>query len=103
MAELSQETKDHLHRQLIRLGDMMGDGLHHEPDGKWIPKEYKRVMKALGLMPKKRNNSEVINQRMIERVNDVACGKCSGKLMQTRSGSKRAACVDCGAKWQLLK
>ena len=103
MAELSQETKDHLHRQLIRLGDMMGDGLHHEPDGKWIPKEYKKVMKALGLMPKKRNNSEAINQRMIERVNDVACGKCNGKLMQTRSGSKRAACVDCGAKWQLLK
>lgn len=103
MAELSKEAKDHLHNQLIRLGDMMGDGLHHEPDGKWIAAEYRRTLKALGMMPKRSNNSEVINERMRQRVLDETCAKCNGKLQQTRSGSKRAACQSCGVKWQLLK
>ena len=40
---------------LIQLGDMMGDGLHHEPDGYWIPKEYKRILRALGIAPKRKN------------------------------------------------
>lgn len=100
---MDAETKQHLHNQLIKLGDMMGDGLHHEPDGKWISKEYRKVARALGYGPKKANNSEAINERMKQRVQDVKCGKCGGELKQTRSGSKRAACVECGAKWQLLK
>lgn len=103
MPKLSEETQARLHNQLVKLGDMMGDGLHHEPDGKWINREYKQTLKALGMLPKKANNSEVINARMIERVNDVPCGKCQGKLKQTRSGSKRAVCISCGGKWQLLK
>ena len=62
-AVLSEETKAHLHSQLIKLGDMMGDGLHHEPDGRWISKEYTKVLRALGIAPKQKraNNSEVIN------------------------------------------
>lgn len=101
----AKEAKDHLHWQLIKLGDMMGDGLHHEPDGKWIEKEYRQVLKALGMLPKKqrRNNSEAINTAMKQRIKDVSCPKCGGELKQTRSGSKRGVCVGCGAKFQLLK
>lgn len=29
-----------LEDRLVRLGDMMGDGLHLEPSGKWIEREY---------------------------------------------------------------
>lgn len=36
MYEISAETKDRLHKDLIKLGDMIGEGLHLEPDGKWI-------------------------------------------------------------------
>ncbi|TDE19268.1 hypothetical protein E1100_25755 [Vibrio owensii] len=103
MFELSQQTKDYLHRNLIKLGDMMGDGLHHEADGKWIEVEYRRTLKALGMLPKRRNNTAIINERMIQRVKDVNCGHCQGQLKQTRSGSKRAACQSCGRRWQLLK
>ena len=94
---------DHLHRQLIKLGDMMGDGLHLEPDGKWISQEYARICRALGYTKPRVNRSAAINERMVTRVQEVACPKCSGELKQTRSGSKRAACVSCGEKWQLLK
>lgn len=97
------EDKDFLHRQLIKLGDMMGDGLHHEPDGKWISKEYKRILKALGIGPKRKNHSDVINKAMIERVKIVKCRNCQGKLCQTRSGSMRAQYTDCNARFQLLQ
>jgi len=97
------DNKDFLHRQLVKLGDMMGDGLHHEPDGKWIAREYKKTCRALGIGPKRRNNTATNNAVMAERIKNVACQKCQGELKQTRSGSLRASCVDCGAKFQLLK
>lgn len=98
----TDEEKAHLHRQLVKLGDMMGDGLHLEPDGKWISKEYRQILKALGMLPKTKRNVKGIDAAMIKRVNEVSCQKCGGQLKQTRSGSKRAQC-QCGAKCQLLK
>ena len=104
-AGMDKETKDNLHNKLIRLGDMMGDGLHHEPGGKWISREYRQTCIALGIIenPKRRNNSAAIDERMQQRVADVPCGECGGILRQTRSGSKRALCQSCGSKWALLK
>jgi len=101
-----EEDRECLSRQFIRLGDMMGDGLHLESDGKWISKEYRRVAKALGyIMPgkKRANNSGAINEKMDERVKQVACRKCGGTLKQSRSGSMQAKCTSCQAKFQLLK
>ena len=95
--------RDFLYRQLIRLGDMMGDGLHHDPGGKWISREYKKILRSLGIMPKRKNNSKAINNLIAKRIKKVVCQKCQGCLKQSRSGSKRAICVDCGAKFQLLK
>ena len=103
--ELSFEVdREYLHRQLVRLGDMIGDGLHLEPDGKWITREYRKVSRSLGyLKPKPRKNrSQEINDAMALRVAEVNCQKCGGQLKQTRSGSMKAACA-CGAKYTLLK
>ena len=97
------KDKSHLHNQLVRLGDMMGDGMHLEPGGKWISKEYKQIVKALGLSPKRIINQEEINKRMAERVKDFPCPECKGELKQTRSGSMRAKCTGCKNKYQLLK
>lgn len=105
MAELSPETIARLHHELVRLGDMMGDGLHLEPDGKWISREYRNTLKALGFKNSisRHSNSPKINERMKLRVNEFKCGNCTGELQQTRSGSKRAICQSCGGKWQLIK
>lgn len=95
--------KDMLHKQLVKLGDMIGDGLADEPGGGWINREYKKTLIALGYMPKiKRDNSEV-DRLMAKRVIFCICTQCQGSLKQTRSGSMRASCIDCGAKHQLLK
>lgn len=36
------DDKAYLYERLIKLGDLMGDGCHLEPDGKWIENEYKQ-------------------------------------------------------------
>ena len=94
---------DHLHDQLIRLGDMMGDGLHHEPDGRWIEKEYRRVAKALGYTKPRANNRDQINAAMAKAVESAQCKECGEGLRQTRSGAMRAVCVSCGTKYQFKR
>lgn len=103
MRALSDEAKDRLHRDLVKLGDMMGDGLHLEPDGKWISTEYRRICRALGYTAPRRNRTDAINERMAERVKEVNCQLCQGELKQSRSGSMKAICKRCGTKWRLLK
>ena len=103
--ELSQDDRKYLSALLVKLGDMMGDGMHLEPDGKWINAEYRRVAKALGYsMPSRprANNSPAINEHMAVRVKEVVCKACGGELKQTRSGSTRAACTQCGNRYGLL-
>lgn len=98
---MDADTRDHLHKQLIKLGDMLGDG-DCDP---WVSKEYRRVATALGYIQRKprANNSKAINEAMAKVLAETRCPKCNGQLKQTRSGSKRAQCVDCQAKFQLGK
>lgn len=64
--------KDFLHRQLVKLGDMMGDGLHKEPDGKWISREYAKIAKQLGYAPPRRNNSEKLTPQWLSELSKSA-------------------------------
>lgn len=101
---MNPTDKASLNAQLVKLGDMMGDGLHHEPDGKWIEREYKAVCRQLGIMPRRRSpDSDRINEHMEKRVAEVPCPACGGKLRQTRSGSMRAKCSSCGVRCQLMR
>lgn len=94
---------DFLHRQLIRLGDMMGDGVHLEPGGKWISVEYRRVCKALGILKKRKMPTAQIDSAMEKRLADIVCPSCGGRLLQSRRGSFRAVCQACGGKFQVLR
>lgn len=97
---MTEETLRFLHRQLVLLGDMMGDGLHLESDGKWIEREYKKILKAIGVYPKKDNS--IINSRMAERIQECKCD-CGGDLKQVRSGSFVAKCLRCNSLYKLLQ
>lgn len=112
MAE-DKKNQEHLYRQLVRLGDMIGDGLDQEPGGAWIRREYKATMKALGLTlparPRAKNPhaaelKEKINRLMLNRVNSVCCPECKTlTLKQLKSGSLKAQCTTCKQVYQLLK
>ncbi|MCP1652724.1 hypothetical protein [Pseudomonas nitroreducens] len=91
-----------LQNALIRLGDMMGDGMHLEPGGAWIEREYRATVKALGLGAPRRNNREAIDKAVGQYVADNRCA-CGGVLVQTRAGSLRVACKACAQGYQLKR
>lgn len=95
-----EDDKKYLYDRLIRLGDMMGDGCHHEPDGKWIEREYRDTLKLLGLSPKKSVDTPSINEFMEKRLQEVRC-ECGGELFQSRKGSFIATCSICRKRYKL--
>ena len=97
-----EDTKNYLYDRLIRLGDLMGDGYHLEPDGKWVEKEYRDTVRLLGLSPKKsvHRDTKSINEFMEKRLQEVRC-ECGSKLFQSRKGSFIAECIVCGKRYKL--
>lgn len=101
--QMDAQDRARLHHQLVKLGDMIGDGLHREPGGKWISKEYKQVATALGFIASAaKPDNAAINEKM-KKFTAQPCGKCGGQLQQTRSGAKVLKCLGCGSKWKLAK
>lgn len=95
---MTSTNNEYLHRQLIRLGDMLGDG-DCDP---WVGREYRRVATALGVMPRRKrtNNIKFINEAMATTLATTRCPSCNGQLKQTRSGSMRGQCLACNKKYQ---
>lgn len=99
---MPNDLQDNLSNQLIKLGDMMSDGLHHEADGKWINKEYGKVLRALHpeiYQEKRRLKAIKINEAIDRLLLTFICTKCDGKLKQARSGSKVCYCTVCNARY----
>jgi len=93
-------------RQFCRLGEMIGDGLHHEEP--WISKEYRRLQKILLPETKERKEfkrnarkllNESIDKQMVEKLKIDRC-KCGAELKQIRSGSKTVKCTKCEKRYK---
>lgn len=98
-----------LWNQFIKLGDMMGDGLHYEPDGKWITREYKKLSKILCppteeekqiQKEQRKNKNAQIDSQIAEKLKVDKCPLCSGELTQSRSGSLIVKCIPCGKRFK---
>jgi hypothetical protein len=93
--------------RFIRLGDMMGDGLHHESDGKWIERDYKRIAKILipeikeAEKQKRKNKAIRINQQMDVLLQTKKCS-CGGQLQQKRSGTIVVYCSVCNTRYKAV-
>lgn len=75
---MMERQKDILYQRLIKLGDLIGDGCHLEPDGKWIEKEYRDTIRLLELSHKKsvKRDTKSINEFMDKRLQeDIGEGK----------------------------
>jgi len=95
----------HLWNQFVKLGDMMGDGLHHESDGKWISREYNKLAKIL--IPEIKEAEQVRRKRKADNTNEqmaklleVKKCTCGGNLKQSRSGSKICYCDICKKRYK---
>lgn len=91
--------------QFCKLGEMMGDGLHHESDGKWISKEYRRLSKIL--IPeiriqdavRRKAKNKLVDEKMASLLSNKKCD-CGGGLKQTRSGSLSCRCTVCPLRFK---
>lgn len=104
-----KKASDDFHwRQFCKLGEMMGDGLHHESDGKWIAKEYRQLAKMLvpgfeDLESKRRKaRTDAINESMKKLLLEKRC-YCGGIIVQSRSGSKVCYCSKCNQRYKAGK
>lgn len=96
-------NQDFLSNQLIKLGDMMGDGLHHEEP--WIAKEYGRILRKLHpeiFQEIRRKKAINTNEQMDRLLQEKKC-ICGGSFKQSRSGSKVAYCTSCGKRVKAVK
>lgn len=93
--------------RLIKLGDMMGDGLHHEPGGSWISREYRKLSKILipeirdAEKERRRRKAEAVNKNMQRLTSEKKC-PCGGSLKQSRSGSRICYCDVCGKRFKAV-
>lgn len=98
-----KEFDDFLSNRLIKLGDMMGDGLHHEPDGKWIEREYRDTLKAL--YPElyknmRKHKADSTDKQMSALLAENKSSCCDAPLRQSRKGSKIAYCTQCNNRFK---
>lgn len=96
---------ERLSREFIKLGDMMANGLHHEPDGRWIAREYNKLYKALhpeeAKEASKLRNMET--QLRVTRVIETQKCKCGGTFMQPKKHVLRVKCTECGTLYKLSR
>lgn len=100
----ASKDNEHLWRQFCKLGEMMGDGLHYEPDGKWIAKEYRQLAKIL--IPEMKEENSIrrklkaanIDTQMAKLLEGKKCN-CGGEIKQGRSGAKVAYCQNCKQRY----
>lgn len=97
---------EHLMNQLVKLGDMMGDGLHHEEP--WIAREYRKISRILMPEIKEKEKATRIarNKALDAKVAQVLPNhkcKCGGNLKQSRSGSLVVNCTVCSLSFKFSK
>lgn len=103
---MAVDNNDFMWRQFCRLGEMIGDGLHHEEP--WISKEYKQLQKILlPETPEEKEYKKKLRQernkkrdtQIAKRLKEDNCD-CGGELRQTRSGSLTVKCVECDKRYK---
>lgn len=96
-----------LYHQLDVCGQILSDW-DEEDEPTYYRREYKRICKALARLEPENWNYPVFKKDYTHRNKIVAefcethpCPVCGGKCKQTRSGSLRCICTQCGKKYQL--
>jgi hypothetical protein len=98
------DKQQHLWDQFCKLGDMMGDGLHNEPGGKWISRDYGKLAKILipdmkeAMSIKRKLKAANIDAQMSKLLEGKKCN-CGGDIKQGRSGTKVAYCQSCNLRY----
>lgn len=85
--------RDRLHKQLVKLGDMMADGLHY--DEPWISTEYRKISKILfpEMYPKKIKKP---TSKLLKTMKYCDCGYIGWTYTKYPNGNIGFKCNQCG-------
>ncbi len=89
---MTATERERLHKDLIKLGDMMGNGLHYEDPS--ISREYRKVAKLLYTdlyLSKKRKPS----QAFIRTLKECNCGQKGWSFIRFAKGTVGIKCPGC--------
>ncbi len=98
-----------LYQQLDKCGQMIAEDDEWGATRRELNREYRRIVKALARLepdkwrdlPMLRKPSEKYDTLVADFCTKHKCRKCGGDMRQSRSGSLRVVCLQCGAKYQL--
>jgi hypothetical protein len=102
--DIQKEIERSEWERFCRLGEMIGDGLHHEEP--WISKEYKRLMLKLNpdikkvLQEQRKVKANRIQEQMEKLMKEIPCKECGGELYQKRKGTKICYCRNCNGRFK---
>jgi len=105
MSKLTDAERERLSKDLIKLGDILGDGDLEPSDEKYFKKEYKKVF---GLLypevnrAKRKNRMIAVNKRVLRLIEKNKCS-CGGEYRQSRSGSLICYCKKCNKRVKVVK
>ena len=89
---MDNTEKSRLHKDLIKLGDMIGDGLHYEDPS--ISREYRKVAKQLypEMYPSKKRKP---SQQFIRTLKECDCGAKGWSFTRYQNGNVGLKCKQC--------
>lgn len=96
-----------LYGQLDTCAQIMSE-CEYSYERKHYDREYRRILKAIDslenpekLAEERKLKNATINAKVARFNSSHKCPKCNGVLKQTRSGSRRVVCTECGTKYVL--
>lgn len=104
--EQKPDPNKHLWDQFIKLGEMIGDGAHEEPGGKWMSREYKKLSKILvpEIKEAETNFRQIKNKAIDEKIKllleKMKSTCCNSDFKQARSGSLIVYCFLCNKRYK---
>ncbi len=97
-----------LYHQLDVCGQLIADDDEWGVERKRLNREYKNILKELAMLepenwnyPAFQKPSQKYDGLVADFCKENKCPKCNGELRQTKSGSLRVICNQCGIKYQL--
>lgn len=106
--EQKKEEIKRLYHQLDVCGQILAEW-DEDKEPTEYRREYKRIVKQLAKLEPENWNFPYFKKTDYSKRNEAVakycethiCNKCGGKCKQTRSGSLRIICLECGTKYQL--
>ena len=97
-----------MYDMLDKCGQILAEWDDEKPPT-YYRREYRRICKALAKLEPEKWNYPAFQKKDYTKRNEAvadwcekhSCPKCGGELNQSRSGSFRVVCKQCGAKFQL--